>query len=154
MSKIVLFQTIQFSISTQFSSIWPIDRTLPGATTPGQSGPGSDGNQGVLCIPQSSSITGTSPSDCLVSYHLYCYFHNVSTDMSSGLRQVFVELRNLHRASNYILYWIHGGHLFWFRYPWPGTSVKYSCIVTHLQSGLNLQPLDDCLLRSLGNQRL
>ena len=28
MTKTVLFQTIQFSISTQFSSIWPIDRTL------------------------------------------------------------------------------------------------------------------------------
>ena len=50
----------------QFSSIWPIDRTLSGATTPGQSGPGSDGNEGLLHIPQSSSITGTSPSDCLV----------------------------------------------------------------------------------------
>ena len=34
----------------------------------GQSGPGSDGNEGVLCIPQSSSTAGTSPSDCLVSY--------------------------------------------------------------------------------------
>ena len=34
----------------------------------GQSGPGSDGNEGVLHIPQSYSITGTSPSDCLVSY--------------------------------------------------------------------------------------
>ena len=41
---------------------------LSGATTPGQSGPGSDGNEGVLRIPQSSSIAGTSPSDCLVSY--------------------------------------------------------------------------------------
>ena len=28
----------------------------------------SDGNEGVLCIPQSSSITGTSQSDCWVSY--------------------------------------------------------------------------------------
>ena len=28
----------------------------------------SDGNRGILCIPQSSSITGYSPSDCLVSY--------------------------------------------------------------------------------------
>ena len=37
-------------------------------TTPGQSGPGNDGNEGVLRIPQSSSIAGTSPSDCLVSY--------------------------------------------------------------------------------------
>ena len=41
---------------------------LSGATTPGQSGPGSDGNEGVLPILQSSSIAGTSPSDCLVSY--------------------------------------------------------------------------------------
>ena len=39
-----------------------------GATTPGQSGPGSNGNKGVLCIPQSTSITGVSPSDCLMSY--------------------------------------------------------------------------------------
>ena len=52
----------------QFSSIWPIDRTLSGATTPGQSGPGSNGKEGVLCIPQSSSIIGASPSHCLVSY--------------------------------------------------------------------------------------
>ena len=76
--KTVLFQTIQFSISmlfkckyslsTQFSSIRPIDRTLSGATTLGQSGPGSDGNERVLRISQSYSITGTSPSDCLVSY--------------------------------------------------------------------------------------
>ena len=29
---------------------------------------GSNGNEGVLRIPQSSSITGTSLSDCLVSY--------------------------------------------------------------------------------------
>ena len=51
----------------QFSSIQPIDRTLSGATIPGQSGPGSTGNEGVLRIPQSPSITGTSPSDCLES---------------------------------------------------------------------------------------
>ena len=41
-------------------------RTLFGATTPRQSVPGSDGNEGVLCISQSSNITGASPSDCLV----------------------------------------------------------------------------------------
>ena len=35
---------------------------------PGQSGPGSNGNEGVLHISQSPSITGTSPSDFLVSY--------------------------------------------------------------------------------------
>ena len=46
----------------------PIDRALSGATIPGQSGSGSNGNEGVLRIPQSPNITGTSPSDCLVSY--------------------------------------------------------------------------------------
>ena len=52
----------------QFSSIRPTDRTLSGATTLGQSAPGSDGNEGILCVSQSSSITGTSPSECFVSY--------------------------------------------------------------------------------------
>ena len=33
--------------------------SLSGATTPGKSRPGSDGNKGVLRIPQSSCITGT-----------------------------------------------------------------------------------------------
>ena len=69
--KTVLFQVIQFSISTQFSSVWLIDRTLSGATTPGQSGLGSDSNEEVLCIPQSSSMTRTPPSDCLVSYRTF-----------------------------------------------------------------------------------
>ena len=64
----VLFQTIQFSISTQFSSIWPIDKTLSGAFTAAQSWPGSNVNELVLRISQNTSITGTSPSDCLVSY--------------------------------------------------------------------------------------
>ena len=64
----MFIQTIQFSLSMQFSSIQPIDRALLGATIPGQSEPGCNGNEGVLRIPQSPSITGTSPSDCLVPY--------------------------------------------------------------------------------------
>ena len=51
-----------------YSSIWPIDRTLSGATTSGQSGPGSDAHEGVLHIPQSSSINRALPSDYLMSY--------------------------------------------------------------------------------------
>ena len=46
----------------------PYIGSLSSATTSGQSGPGSDGNKEFLRIPQSPSITGTSPSDCLVSY--------------------------------------------------------------------------------------
>ena len=48
-------------------SIWPIDMTLSDATTPDQSGPGSNGNEWVLCIPQISK-TGASPLDCLMPY--------------------------------------------------------------------------------------
>ena len=68
MLKAVLFQTIQFSLNTQFSCIWRIDRCLSGATIPSQIGLGTDGNEGVLGIPQSSSITRTLPLDCLASY--------------------------------------------------------------------------------------
>ena len=46
----------------------PLIGPLSGATTPSQSGPGSDGNKGVLRIPQKASIAGTSPSDYLVPY--------------------------------------------------------------------------------------
>ena len=46
------------------SSIGHIDSSLSGAITPGQSEPGSDSNEEVLCIPQSSSITEATPSDC------------------------------------------------------------------------------------------
>ena len=63
-----MFQMIQFSTRKQFSSIWPIDRTLSGATTLSQSWLGSNGNEGVFSIPQSSSITRASLLDGLVSY--------------------------------------------------------------------------------------
>ena len=46
MSKKSYFK--QFCVAkVQFSSIWHVDMTLSGATTPG----GSDGNEGVLLIP-------------------------------------------------------------------------------------------------------
>ena len=48
-------------------SIWTLDKILPCATTLGQSGPGSHGNEGVLPIPQSSRA-GALPSDGLMSY--------------------------------------------------------------------------------------
>ena len=53
------------------SSVEPIDRILSGAITLAQSGPGSNGNEEVFHIPQSSIITGTSPSDCFVLYSGY-----------------------------------------------------------------------------------
>ena len=47
--------------------IWHIDRTLSHVTTLGQSGHGSNGNEGVLHIPQIFKI-GALPSDGLISY--------------------------------------------------------------------------------------
>ena len=44
--KSFLFQAIQFSMSIQVSSIWPIDRTLSVATILDQSKPESYGNEG------------------------------------------------------------------------------------------------------------
>ena len=46
-------------------SIWPIHRTLSGATTPIQSGPGRNDNEEVLHIPQISKA-GASLSDSLM----------------------------------------------------------------------------------------
>ena len=54
----VLIQTIQFSRRMQLVLFNPYIGLLSG----------SDGNEGVLCITQSSSIIGTSSSDCLVPY--------------------------------------------------------------------------------------
>ena len=48
-------------------SCWPIDRILSGATTLGQSEPGSNGNEGGLHIPQISKARAL-PSECLMSY--------------------------------------------------------------------------------------
>ena len=76
-SKVVPFQTVQFIVSTEFNSIWPIDSTWSGATTLGQSGSGSDANEGVLRIPQSCSITGALPSDYFVSYPGYSFGRGV-----------------------------------------------------------------------------
>ena len=50
------------------SFIWLINWTLSCATILSKNRPGSDVDKGVLHIPQSSSIIGASPSDCLVSY--------------------------------------------------------------------------------------
>ena len=52
------------------SSIWPKDGTLTGTTSLGQDGPGSNGNEGILPILQSSRIV-TLPSNDIASYSRY-----------------------------------------------------------------------------------
>ena len=53
------------------SPIWPIDRTVSGATILDQSGHGRNGSIGELRIPQNSSSAGASQSDYLVYYPGY-----------------------------------------------------------------------------------
>ena len=65
--KTVLFQAIQFSMSTQFKCQIVLFDPLIGPYQ-GQSGLGNNGNERVLCIPQSSSITEASSTDGFVSY--------------------------------------------------------------------------------------
>ena len=69
----VLFQTIRFIINHLFThglsrQFYFTHRTLYSAIPPGQSVPGSDGNEGVFRMSQSSSITGAAPSNGLMSY--------------------------------------------------------------------------------------
>ena len=82
------------------SSILFIDRALSGATTPYQSGQGSDDNEEVFCIPQNSNITGASPSDCLV----WCPEHLLGGSYS------FVEMQSVYSiAPAFISYLIFKG---------------------------------------------
>ena len=84
----------------QFSFIYPIDRTLSGATTSGQSGLGSDGNKGVLHIPQSSRIIEASPSDCLVSYP----GHALGESYSSAEMQSMYSAASAEKAKIFFVY--------------------------------------------------
>ena len=81
------------------SSIWPIDRTLSGNTIPGQSRPENNGNEGVHCIRQNSSITETSPSDCLVSYP----GHSLRESYSSAQMQSVYSTAPANLARNRII---------------------------------------------------
>ena len=55
--------SIKYSNTNNFkTSIWPIDGTLTGITTPGQSGPENDRNERMLYTPKSSR-TGASLPD-------------------------------------------------------------------------------------------
>ena len=75
---------------------WPRDRTHSGATTPGKSIPGSDGNEGILHIPQSSS-----------TIRLFSVISRILTEVVSLLcRDVVDVFKSLHWLGQYICIWI------------------------------------------------
>ena len=80
-----------------------MDRTLSDATIPGQSGPGSNGNERVHHIPQSSIITGASPLFSVISKTLIgvvlpycrdavCVFYRPPPTGYPGLLEVFLVI--------------------------------------------------------------
>ena len=75
---------------------------LSGATSLGQGWLGSDGNKRVLRIPQSSSITGASPSDCLVLYP----GHSLTKSFTSVERQSLYSAAQADWANKNWLKWI------------------------------------------------
>ncbi len=64
----VLIQTIQFSISSQFSFILPIHRTLSGATTPGKVDLGAMTMKGCFTFPKASASLELHHQ--IVQYHI------------------------------------------------------------------------------------
>ena len=68
------------------TSIGLIEGTLSGVPTSGQSRLRSDGNEGALCIHQSSSIIGSLPSDCIMSYTGHLFEESYS---SAEMRSVY-----------------------------------------------------------------
>ena len=90
-------------------SIRSINRTLSSPTTPGQSGPGSDGNEGVLRIIQSSSTTVASPSDCLMLHpgHLFVCVQGGGSYLSAEMQSVYSTALPANWASKMILSYIN-----------------------------------------------
>ena len=77
---------------------------LSGATTPGQSGPGSDGNEGVLRIPQSPVLL--EPPHQIVSFHIQ--------DTRCGVRGVLPPLRLTSEIFLFRLTTRESDHIGWF----------------------------------------
>ena len=71
----------------QFSSIQPIDMALSGATTPGQSGHGGNGNEGVRHIPQNPCIL--EPLHQIVKCHIQDTYWGGGSYPSAEVQSVY-----------------------------------------------------------------
>ena len=78
---------------------------LSGVTTPGQSGPTSDGNKEVHRILLSFSIPGASPSDCLVLYRRYSLGQSHPSAKIKNRNLIYI-IKNTERLLNLVLFLI------------------------------------------------
>ena len=85
LAQVICLHTVQMSNS----SIRLIDRTLSNTSTLGQSGPGSDGKEGKLCIPIISCITAAYP------FRLF----NIISSNSLGGSYPFTEMQSVYSTS-------------------------------------------------------
>ena len=134
MSKTVLFQTIQFSISSQFSSIWIIDKSLSGATTQSKSGPESNRNKEEHRTPQNSSITGTSLSDCLESFLGHSLvvggvFPSAEIQLVYSAAPADCAYRVLNMTLDFTWWWDSSSRVLW-NVEYPFIDITFSSILT------------------------
>ena len=106
---VICLNTVKWSNS----SSWPIDGTQSGTTTLGQSGPESNGNEGVFHIFQSSR-TGASPWDSFVTYPRYLMRRGVLTICRDAVsviyspsQMVWVSVLILYHAHKHTWVYIH-----------------------------------------------
>ena len=88
-----------FAFSLNIEQLYLTHMTLLGDTTMDQSELGSNGNEGVLFIPQSSSATRASPTDCLVSYSMHSLGESyLIAEMQSVYSAVTADWAKLHSS--------------------------------------------------------
>ena len=126
----VLFLTLQFSMSFAWmqlkwsnSSIWLIDKALSSANTQGQSGPGSNDNEGALHIPQNSR-TGASSSDGLMPYPKYLLKES-STGMLSMYSTAPANWAFMVSWDQTRIIWLHRLPVCMKEIKWSSSSKKY-----------------------------
>ena len=77
----IQYQSIFYSVKWSDVSIWRIDGTLLGITTPGKSGPWRIGNKGVLHIPQSYRSGTSASAGCVIFRKLVGKWAYLSAEM-------------------------------------------------------------------------
>ena len=102
MSKQFYFK--QFSLAKACSLILfdSLDRTQSGSITLGQNRPSSDGDEEVLRIPQSDSITKALPSDSLVSYPGHFFLGGGEIPPPSAEKQLMYSIATTDWAKVYL----------------------------------------------------
>ena len=114
-------------------SVWPIDKTLSGATVPNR--PGRNGNERVLHISQISK-SGALPSDCLMLYQRLLFGVGVGVlPLCQDVVDVFYSSNRLVLKKRCPMYELHLIVIFYF---WRSgkSGVSLHCHYSQVHSSL------------------